>query len=134
MPRSDPPISYFFDQFELQAEERRLLVGGAPIALGAKSFELLLAFVERAGELVTRDELMERAWPAQAMDENNLRVQISSLRKLLGQDAIDAVFGKGYRFTCQLISKPSGATPQPHRVRNENNNLPHNRYPDRARA
>ena len=126
MPHSGSPISYSFDQFELQPEERRLLVGGAPVALGAKSFELLLAFVERAGELVTREELMQRAWPAQAMDENNLRVQISGLRKLLGQDAIDAVFGKGYRFTRQLMAKPATAIARARAQSTENNNLPCN--------
>ena len=126
MPVSDPPVSYCFDRFELQPDERRLLVGGAPVALGARAFDLLLALVERAGQLVTKDALLERVWPKLVVEENNLQVHISTLRKLLGQDAIATVVGKGYRFSRQLVSKSAGALTQSRTPRTENNNLPCN--------
>jgi predicted ATPase/DNA-binding winged helix-turn-helix (wHTH) protein len=126
MPVSDPPVSYCFDRFELQPDERRLLVGGAPVALGARAFDLLLALVERAGQLVTKDALLEQVWPKLVVEENNLQVHISTLRKLLGQDAIATVVGKGYRFSRPLLSKSAGAPTQSRTPYIDNNNLPCN--------
>jgi predicted ATPase/DNA-binding winged helix-turn-helix (wHTH) protein len=93
---------YCFDRFELQPGERRLLLGGAPLALAPRAFDLLLALVERAGQLVSKEALLERVWPKLVVEENNLQVQVSNLRKLLGQDAIATVAGQGYRFTRKL--------------------------------
>ena len=72
--------TYRFGDFELQPDEHRLLVGGAPTALGARALNLLLALVEQAGQLVTKDALLESVWPGVVVEENNLQVQISTLR------------------------------------------------------
>ena len=88
-----------FGRFELQPEERRLLADGQPVALGARAFDLLAVLVERAGRLVAKNELITRVWPGLVVEENNLQVQVSTLRKLLGQDALATIPGRGYRFT-----------------------------------
>lgn len=90
---------YRFDRCELQPRERRLLIAGAPAALPARAFDVLLALVERAGQLVTKDELCARVWSRLAVEENNLQQQVSTLRRVLGADAIATVPGHGYRFT-----------------------------------
>ena len=81
-------VCYRFGHCELQPAERRLLVSGKPVALATRAFDLLLARVERSGQLVTKDELLERVCPKLVADENNLQVQVTALRKLLGGDAI----------------------------------------------
>ena len=118
-------LSYRFDDFEIQPDEHRLLVGGAPTALGARAFSLLLALVEQAGHLVTKDALLERVWPDVVVEENNLQVQISTLRKLLGSEAIVTVVGQGYRFTPELIVKAISVAPSQQNSRFKQSNLPH---------
>jgi predicted ATPase/DNA-binding winged helix-turn-helix (wHTH) protein len=96
-------VSYFrFGGFELQAAERRLLAEGQPVALGARAFNLLVVLAERAGKLVSKDELLDLVWPNLVVEENNIQVQVSTLRKLLGAGAIATVPGYGYRFTLDL--------------------------------
>ena len=87
-----------FGRFELQPEERRLLADGQPVALGARAFDLLVVLVERAGQLVAKNDLLTLVWPGLVVEENNLQVQISTLRKVLGQSAITTIPGRGYRF------------------------------------
>ena len=94
-----PTDSLRFGRFELQPRERRLLVDGAPAALGARAFDLLLAMAARPGQLVTKGELLEEVWPGLVVEEANLSVQVSSLRKVLGGDLIATIPGRGYRFT-----------------------------------
>src|SRR6187397_2474782 len=90
---------YRFGPFELSPGARQLLANGQPVALGARALDVLLALVERSERLVTKDELLELAWPGLVVEENNLQVQISTLRKLLGPQAIATIPGRGYRFT-----------------------------------
>lgn len=87
--------------FELQLDERRLLKDGAAIPLRPRAFDLLAALVDRAGHLVTKDELLGRVWPKMVVEETALRVQMSALRKVLGAGAIATatVSRQGYRFT-----------------------------------
>ena len=73
-------------RFELQADERRLLVDGRPAALGARALDVLIALVARPGQLITKNELLDRVWPDVVVEENNLQVQIRHLRKLLGSE------------------------------------------------
>lgn len=101
-----------FSHFELQPRERRLLVRGEPAALGARAFDVLLALVERAGSLVTKNELLERVWAGLVVEEANLTVQVSGLRKVLGSELIATIPGRGYRFTGQLVPA-TGATAAP---------------------
>ena len=97
-------VAYRFGSFELQPIQRRLFADGEAVALGARAFDVLLALVERAGELVTKQALLDSAWPGLVVEENNLQVQIGTLRKLLGAQAIATIPGRGYRFALALES------------------------------
>jgi len=92
------PEYRFGPSFVLRPASRELLAGGEPQRLGARAFDLLLALVERGGEIVSRDELFERAWPGRVVIDDNLKVQVMGLRRLLGAEAIVTVPGHGYRF------------------------------------
>ncbi|MGM4921236.1 ATP-binding protein [Tardiphaga sp. 813_E8_N1_3] len=105
-PRSDQ--TFVFGPFRLHAGRHTLLRGELPVSLGARALEILIALAERAGELVTKDELVARAWPDVVVDESNLRAQISLLRKTLGDGEagvryITAVPGRGYRFVAPVV-------------------------------
>lgn len=100
---------YRFRRFKLSPATRHLLVDNQPVPLGARAFDVLTALIERRERLVSKNELLDLVWPGLVVEENNLQVQISALRKLLGQDAIATVTGLGYRFaleTEQDIAEP----------------------------
>jgi len=82
---------YRFGRFELNPATRQLLADGQPLALGARALDVLLALMERRERVVTKDELLELAWPGLVVEENNLQVQVSALRKTLGTDAIATI-------------------------------------------
>ena len=63
---------------------------------------MLLALIDRRDRVVGKDELLELVWPGLVVEENNLQVQISTLRKILGPAAIATISGRGYRFTLEL--------------------------------
>lgn len=102
---------YTFGRFVLRRRERLLLAGGVPVALGSRAVEVLLALVEADGALLAKDAIMDRVWPGVAVEENNLQVQISALRRALGPDRdwIATVPGRGYRFTGPVAARPDGA-------------------------
>jgi predicted ATPase len=104
-----PPEHCRFGPFELQPDKRRLLKDGATIALRPRAFDLLVVLVDRAGHLVTKDELLDRVWPKMVVEEAALHVQVSALRKVLGGDAITTVSGRGYQFTLP-VAKGGGQT------------------------
>jgi DNA-binding winged helix-turn-helix (wHTH) protein/tetratricopeptide (TPR) repeat protein len=85
----------------LRPDEAQLLVEGRPAQLGGRAFDVLCALAEKAGQLVTKRELMDQVWPDVVVEENNLQVQISTLRRLLGPAAIVTVAGRGYRLVPQ---------------------------------
>ena len=97
-----------FGRCEFRPAERQLLVDGVPVALGARAFDLLKVLVERRDRVVTKNELLDQAWPGMVVEENNLSVQISTLRKALGAQAIATVTGRGYQFTLttQTLAAP----------------------------
>jgi predicted ATPase/DNA-binding winged helix-turn-helix (wHTH) protein len=99
-----------FGRFELRPSERTLLADGAPVAIGARAFDLLAAFVDRPATLITKDDLLATVWPGVVVEENNLQVQVSTLRKILGQSALATVPGRGYRFNL-AVSCPSPVAP-----------------------
>lgn len=105
-----------FGRFELHPDERRLLMDGEPASLGARAFDLLLALVQRRDRMVPKSELLDLVWPGLVVEENNLQVQVSSLRKILGSQAIATVAGLGYRFTLPTVpidgTPPRQASPQ----------------------
>jgi len=113
-------VSYRFDRFELRPATRQLLVDERPTPVGARAFDLLIALVERRDQLVTKDELFDRVWPGLVVEENNLQVQVSALRKVLGQEAIATVPGHGYRFMLQ----PTEVASSPAAVPSVRHNLP----------
>ena len=91
-----------FGNVEVRPAERQLLVAGRPAALGGRAFDLLLALIEHRDRVVSKTELFDRVWPGLVVEENNLQVQISALRKLLAPQAIATIPGRGYRFTVAI--------------------------------
>jgi DNA-binding winged helix-turn-helix (wHTH) protein/TolB-like protein len=98
---------YDFGPFRLDPVERRLLRDDGPVAITPKCFDLLVMLVENSGHLLEKDELMERLWPNQFVEETNLSFNISSLRRTLGegqnrQRFIETVPKKGFRFVAHV--------------------------------
>jgi adenylate cyclase len=89
---------YRFGHIEVRVSERALRIDGKPVALGARAFDMLLALILHRERVVGRDELLEAVWPGLEVEENNLRVQVVTLRKLLGPQAIATIPGRGYQF------------------------------------
>jgi len=103
------PDQYLFGRFALRPAQRQLLVDDQPAALGARAFDVLLALVENRDRLVSKNELLDFVWPGLVVEENNLQVHVSALRKLLGPQAIATIPGRGYRFTL-VIDQALGAS------------------------
>lgn len=91
-----------FGRFELRPAERELRFDGRPLAIGARAFDLLRVLVERHERVVGKSELLDLVWPGMVVEEANLPVQVSGLRKLLGARAIATIPGVGYRFAMSL--------------------------------
>ncbi|PYT00029.1 MAG: hypothetical protein DMF63_08650 [Acidobacteria bacterium] len=92
-----------FGEYELDSSRRLLLRLGKPVSLFPKAFDLLEHLIENRGSVISKDELLERIWPGQFVEENNLTVQISAIRKVFGerkgeQKFIATVGGRGYSF------------------------------------
>ena len=109
---------YAFGAFRLDAGKRELLRDDSPVKLYPKQLDILLALVERAGEVVTKDELLRIVWPDATVEEGNLTTHISQLRKLLGdgrshREYIVTLPGRGYRFVAPLRDPVSAAEPRP---------------------
>src|SRR5258708_1763410 len=86
-------VIYRFDRFELHTNRRELLEDGLPLAVGQRAIGVLTA-------------LLERAWPGVVVEENNLQVQVSTLRRILGTGAIVTSASRGYRFTLEVAGQP----------------------------
>ena len=79
----------------------------SPVALGSRALDLAWLLADRHGELISKDEIMETVWPGRVVEENNLTVQISTLRRILDQaraegSCIQTVVGHGYRFVAPV--------------------------------
>jgi TolB-like protein len=102
---------YEFGEFRIEATKRLLLRNGAPVALTPKVFDTLLHLVKSQGKVVENDERMRVLWPDTVVEENNLNQNISTLRRVLGENRgenryIATIPGRGYSF----IAAVSGAT------------------------
>src|SRR5215469_5495127 len=109
-PSGDPPAG--FGPFRLDRPGRQLLRDGQPVPLGRRAFDTLVALVDADGATLTKDTLLAAVWPGLIVEENNLQVQISTLRKALGDGWIITVPGRGYRFSTTPPEAPAPlATP-----------------------
>jgi predicted ATPase/DNA-binding winged helix-turn-helix (wHTH) protein len=103
-PLSQPPFerALRFGRFSLDPARKQLLAEGGAVRLGGRALDLLIALVERAGDVVSHDELFARVWPRTVVEESSLRVHLSALRKALGESSetryIASVPGRGYSF------------------------------------
>ncbi|PWT89312.1 MAG: hypothetical protein C5B55_11620, partial [Blastocatellia bacterium] len=99
--------SFEFGRFRLDETERLLLCDGKSVSLAPKVFDTLVALVRRSGHLIEKDQLMSEVWPDTFVEEVNLAVNISTLRKILGdtddgESFIETVPKKGYRFVAPV--------------------------------
>ena len=130
-----PEEAISFGPFSLFVTDRLLKRAEELIPLGARALDLLIALVERAGEVVSYNELVSSAWPNVTVDEANLRVQIGALRKALndgenGTRYISNVSGRGYCF----VAPVSYSATQPTTTEgNADGELPRNMPPPLAR-
>jgi len=100
-----------FGRAEIRPAERQLLVDGRPAPIGARAFDVLNLLITHRERVVGKEELLEAVWPGLVVEENNLQVQISTLRKILGTDTISTITGLGYQFTA-VVDGDSWSPPQ----------------------
>jgi DNA-binding winged helix-turn-helix (wHTH) protein len=96
-------VSYEFDKFQFRPREQQLLCDGSPIPLTNKAFETLNVLISKNGRLVEKSELISAVWKDSFIEEGNLAVTISMIRKALGDTRkqskyIQTVVKRGYRF------------------------------------
>jgi predicted ATPase/DNA-binding winged helix-turn-helix (wHTH) protein len=107
------PADVAFGAFRLSVRDRTLSDGDGPIPLPSRAFDVLLTLIERRAAVVSKDELMRRVWGNLVVEENNLHVQISAVRRALGAQGrcILTVPGRGYRFIGDLDGGAAGPRP-----------------------
>ena len=117
-----------FGPFRLLPEQLLLLEADRPVRLGSRALGILLALVERPGELVGKDELMGRVWPGTFVEEGNLKAQVAGLRRALGDGHggnryLATIPGRGYCFVAPVTLTKGQAplAPQPARAKPEHN-------------
>ena len=106
--RGDASGDYAFGPFRLIPSRKLLLEGDRPLRLGSRALDILIILVERAGEVVSQEELIARAWPDTAVAESNLRVNVAAIRKILGDGPagnryIANIPGRGYHFVAPIV-------------------------------
>ena len=82
-------VFYEFEGFRVDPVRRRIVRAGEPVPLTPKAFSILLVLLERRGEVVEKEELIQRVWPDTYVTEANLTQNISSLRKALGEVGLE---------------------------------------------
>jgi DNA-binding winged helix-turn-helix (wHTH) protein/tetratricopeptide (TPR) repeat protein len=100
-----------FGPFVLQRSRHQLLRHGEPVVLGRRAYDLLCELLTRPGELLTKEELLTTVWRDATVEEANLPVQISQLRKLIGSETVATVPGQGYRFVGDVQAVAAQAAP-----------------------
>jgi TolB-like protein len=91
-----------FGQFRLDLRQRKLTRDGEPVQVGSRALDILCVLASANGEVVSKDDLMARVWPGVVVEENNIQVHVSALRKALeegksGKICLVTVPGRGYR-------------------------------------
>ena len=109
---SEPPLVYEFGDFQLQVGPRLLLKNGEELHLTPKAVATLCVLAARNGQVVSKDELMQRVWPDAVVEESNLAQYLHVLRKTLGtmpdgRPYIETLKRRGYRFNADVRSGPS---------------------------
>jgi predicted ATPase/DNA-binding winged helix-turn-helix (wHTH) protein len=102
-----PDRAFSFGPFSLYLAQKLLLEDGQPVRLGSRALAILVALIERAGEVVTKDELAAIVWPRTIVEESSLRVHVAALRKALGDGQAGARYivnqpGRGYSFVAPV--------------------------------
>src|SRR5712692_3029417 len=110
-----------FGPFRLLAEQRLLLEGDQPVRLGSRAFDILAALVERPGEVIGKDELKSRTWPKTFVEDANLKIQVSALRRALGDGQggrryIATIPGRGYNFVTPVRFERPPQAPLPETI------------------
>src|SRR4051812_29039793 len=104
---------YAYGRLEIDLGRREFRIGGAPVPIGERAFQIVEIRVRSAGELVSKDELMRRVWRGAVVEDNTLEVHISVIRKALGPDRglLKTAYGRGYRllgaWTMQQVAMPA---------------------------
>ena len=107
--------TYSLGPFRLDVDAKILFRGAEPVALGHRAISVLNILVQRPGIPVSKDALMQAAWPGLAVEENNLAVQIAALRRVFGEASggeswIETLPRRGYRFVGEVgIANPLSA-------------------------
>jgi len=95
-----------FGRFCVLPRARQLLADEQPIELGSRAFDLLMVLIGAPGTLVPKNEIISRVWPDTVVEDSNLKVQMSALRRVLNadRDVIKTVHGRGYVFTSEVTT------------------------------
>lgn len=107
-----------FGPFELVPKRRWLSMKGRPVKIGSRALDLLVVLVENAGKVVGKRELILQVWGSVIVEDANLRVHISALRRLLGDDGVESRFivhvaRRGYIFVARLDYAEGDRVPRP---------------------
>jgi DNA-binding winged helix-turn-helix (wHTH) protein len=122
-PDATRPRQFAFGPFRLLPAQQLLLEGESPVRLGGRARDLLIALLEQAGQVITKEALNARLWPNIAVEEGTLRVHVAALRKALrdgqeGQRYITNIAGRGYAFVGEVVAtdgpdRAADAPPEP---------------------
>ena len=97
--------------FRVDIAARRVEGPSGAIELSARSFDILCALLSRPGEVVSKEQLLEAAWPGVIVEENTLHVHMSALRKALTPDMVATVHGRGYKYAGPIPLQQAAAPP-----------------------
>ena len=132
--RPTSQTTYQCRQLEVDLGRRELRVRGVAAPIGSRAFEIVEALVKAGGELLTKDQLMERVWPGAVVEENTLWVHMSAVRKALGpeREILETVAGRGYRLVgtwkaiqeIEDIDQPGPSPVEAAAISGSANNLP----------
>ena len=107
-----------FGRFTLIPPRQLLLREGVPVRIGSRALDILVVLAQRSGELIAKHELIAKVWPDTFVDESNLKVNVSLLRRALDDTQkppqyIATVPGRGYRFVAPVLTGAAAAPPPP---------------------